>query len=165
MKMLITSKENEKLFKKANGAWDKGDLRQAFELFLRAAESGHAASQLDLGYFFDCGLHIKKNKKKALYWYYKAYLQNDAGAASNIAILHREWNEPTKMIWWFKKSAAMGDQDALLEIGKCYEAGSGVSRNLEKAKRLYRRVLMSKHVIEFSREEAKIRLIELQKNT
>jgi len=59
------SKKNDKLFVEANAAWDKGDLRRAFELFLQAAKLGDRSSQLDLGYFFDCGLHVKKDKKKA----------------------------------------------------------------------------------------------------
>src|SRR6266487_5019790 len=63
-------KENNKLFVKANTAWDKGDLRRAFELFSCAAKSGDSSCQLDLGYFFDRGLHVKKDKKKAMHWYY-----------------------------------------------------------------------------------------------
>ncbi len=61
------AKENDKLFVEANTAWDAGDLRRAFQLFSRAAELGDSSSQLDLGYFFDRGLHVKKDKTKAMH--------------------------------------------------------------------------------------------------
>ena len=50
------SQEKNRLFTQANAAWDKGDLRQAFALFMQAAKLGDVSCQLDLGYFFDQGL-------------------------------------------------------------------------------------------------------------
>ncbi|HXJ76012.1 MAG TPA: sel1 repeat family protein, partial [Candidatus Dormibacteraeota bacterium] len=90
MKTKSKSKEDTSLFVRANAAWDRGDLRHAFELFSQAAEAGDASSQLDLGYFFDCGLHVKSDKTKAMHWYRQAYRRGEPGAANNIATLHRD---------------------------------------------------------------------------
>jgi TPR repeat protein len=155
------SKENDKLFVKANTAWDRGDLRRAFELFLCAAESGDSSSQLDLGYFFDRGLHVKKDKKKAMHWYYQAYRQGDAAAANNIATLHRDSGRLGKTVWWFRRAVAMGDHDALLDLGKCYETGVGLPKSPRQATLCYRRVLASKQVTEFSKKQAQRRLARL----
>ena len=127
------TKENDKLFVKANTAWDRGDLRRAFQWFLRAAESGDSSSQLDIGYFYDGGLHVQQDKKKAMHWSYRAYRQGDAGAANNIATLHRECGRVSRMVWWFRRAVAMGHHDALLDLGKCYETGIGLPKSPKQA--------------------------------
>lgn len=149
------------LFNQANEAWDSGDLRQAFALFAQAAELGDVSSQLDLGYFFDQGLSVKKDKKKALVWYHRAYRQGDAGAANNIATIYRDSGETTKMLWWFRRAAAMGDLDVLLELGKRYERGLDVATNPTKAKVYYRSVLANKHATKNDKSEAAARLADL----
>jgi TPR repeat protein len=159
-----TSKEKNKLFVKANAAWDRGDLSRAFELFSCAAEAGDVSCQLDLGYFFDRGLHVKKDNKKAMHWYYQAYRQGDAGAANNIATLHRECGRTGRMIWWFRRAVAMGDHDALLELGKCYEAGIGLPKSPRQATLCYHRVLASDQVTQLSQERAKRRLSRLKRH-
>jgi TPR repeat protein len=154
--------ESKCLFNDANTAWDGGDLRKAFELFNQAAELGDSASQLDLGYFFDNGLYVKKDKKKALYWYRKAYIQGDASAANNIGTVYRDLGDKKKMVWWFRRAAALGDVDVLLDLGKLYEKGRDVPKNMAKAERFYRRVLLSEYVTQGSKEEASNRLARLQ---
>jgi uncharacterized protein len=158
-----TSRMLDRLFRAANAAWDRGDLRRAFDLFSRAAEGGDRWSQLDLGYFFDTGLYVRTDKEKALHWYHKAYRQGEASAANNIAIIHRERGQLGKMIWWFRRTAALGEHEAFFELGRCYETGSGVPKDFDKAKRLYRRVLTSRDVIETIREQARERLAKLAK--
>ncbi len=158
------TKENNKLFAKANTAWDRGDLRRAFQLFSCAAESGDSSSQVDLGYFFDRGLPVKQDKRKAMHWYYQAYRQGDAGAANNIATLHRECGRTGRMVWWFRRAVAMGDHDALLELGKCYETGVGLPKSPRQATLCYRRVLVSKQVTQVSKEQANRRSARLKRN-
>src|ERR1700730_9213512 len=163
----LTPEENElrnfDLFRKANDAWDKGDLRKAYAVFRRAALLGDASSQLDLGYFFDQGIGVKRSKKKALQWYRRAYLQGDAGGANNIATIYRDFGDNKKMIWWYKKAAQMGDPDLLLEFGKRYESGSGVRANLAKAKQYYSRAVSSQFSTELNKKEAKARLQKLSR--
>ena len=156
------SDENRRLFTEANAAWDSGDLKQAFTLFTRAASLGDVSSQLDLGYFFDRGLFVKKDKKKAMRWYRRAYLQRDAGAANNIGTVYRDLGDARKMLWWFRRAAAMGDLDVLLDLGKRYEKGLAVPRNPAKARLLYRRVVQSKFATKDDKAEAIARLAALE---
>jgi TPR repeat protein len=163
MKHPSASRENDRLFRAANAAWDRGDLRLAFDLFSRAAEAGDRFSQLDLGYFFDTGLYVRKDKEEALRWYHKAYRQGEASAANNIATVHRDSGELRKMIWWFRRAAALGEDDTFFELGRCYEMGLGVRKNFDTAKRLYRRVLRSRDVVvENTRVQAGKRLARLE---
>jgi TPR repeat protein len=163
MKKSSASRKHDRLFRTANAAWDRGDLKRAFGLFLQAAKAGDPSSQLDLGYFFDTGLYVERDKQKALHWYHKAYCQGDAGAANNIATVHRESGELGKMVWWFRRAAALGDDDAFFELGRCYEKGLGVAKNVAKARRLYGRVLASRNVVDNTREQAVNRLTNLEK--
>ena len=127
-------------------------------LFSQAAQAGDASSQLDLGYFYDQGLYVKRDKAKAMHWYSEAYRRGEPGAANNIATLHRDSGRVGKMLWWFRRAVAMGDHDALLELAKCYEKGVGVAKDLLRAKLFYRRLLASNSITEFSREQAMKRL-------
>ena len=154
---------NGKLFTKANAAWERGDLRTAFQLFTTAAEAGDPSSQLDIGYFFDRGVYVKRDKVQALRWYHRAYRQGCSAAANNIATVHRDRKEYGKMVWWFRKASSMGDHDAFLDLGKAYENGVGVKRNTSRACDFYRRLLASKNVAEFSQEQAQKRLSKLDK--
>jgi TPR repeat protein len=162
--IVAASTENDRLFVDANDAWDKGDLKRAFTLFMRAARLGDRASQVDLGYFFDNGLYKKKDKKKAITWYRRAYLQGDAGAANNIGTVHRDLGNTRKMLWWFRRAAAMGDPDVLLDLAKRYESGIEVPRNLAKAKVFYRRIMRSRYATNEGKAEAKSRLASLRES-
>ena len=155
--------EGKALFIAANTAWDNGDLEQAFALFSRAAMLGDVSSQLDLGYFFDQGLFVNVDKRKALEWYHHAYKQGDAGAANNIATIYRDWGDLKKMLWWFRRAAAMGDLDVLLELGKRYEKGLDVPRSKRKAEEHFRRVLVSTWATEDHKSKASSRLAGLSK--
>lgn len=156
-----TLEEKRCLFTEASAAWDIGNLRRAFTLFMQAARLGDRASQVNLGYFFDNGLSVKKSKQMALEWYGKAYHQGDAGAANNIGTVYRDLGRPTKMLWWFRRAAAMGDPDTLLDLGKRYESGQSVPMSLAKARVFYFRVLASKHATEEGKTEARARLARL----
>jgi TPR repeat protein len=155
--------KSDRLFNEACVAWDCGNLSRAFELFSRAAESGDASCQLNLGYFYDCGLHVAQNRKLAQHWYRKAYHQGEASAASNIATICRDTHDYGRMIWWWRAAARLGDGDALLELARCYEAGRGVLRNRERAAQFYFRSLASPWTTDASREAARCRLNHLRR--
>ena len=151
-----------RLFEKACSEWDRGNLESAFELFSQAAVAGDESCQLNLGYFYDYGLHVTQDKKLARYWYHQAYLQGAAHAASNIATIYRDDHDYRRMVWWFRAAVRMGDGDALLEIARCYESGCGVSRDRKRALEYYLQLLDSPNTTESSRETAKERIRLLQ---
>jgi len=59
----------DEMFIRADKMWHRGQLRNAFRLFLVAANAGDKASQLNVGYFYDNGVGTKRNREEALRWY------------------------------------------------------------------------------------------------
>ncbi len=66
------------------------------------------------------------------------------------------------MLWWFRRAAAMGDIDALLDFGERYEKGLKVPRSPVKAKAYFRRVLANKNATKEDKAEAMARLSRLR---
>lgn len=58
----------------------------------------------------------------------------------------------------------MGDGDALLELGRCYESGLGVSINRDRAMAYYKQLLDSSQTTEASREAAQASLKRLRRH-
>jgi TPR repeat protein len=111
---------NDERFNQACDLWDKRRLKEAFRLFLSAAEDGDRASQLNIGYFYDCGIGIKKNTNAALRWYKKAHKRGDSSATHNIGTIYRDRGETKRGLQWFERALARGNDGSALDIGKVY---------------------------------------------
>jgi TPR repeat protein len=110
----------EQLHIRAHRQWDAGKLRGAFRLMLSAAKLGDSAAMSNLGYFYDEGIGVKRNRAAAMQWYRKAYRRGDHAGASNIGLIYRMENKPRRALRWFEKAVALGDIDANLEIAQVY---------------------------------------------
>jgi uncharacterized protein len=88
---------------------------------LAAAKRGNdSRAMLNLGYFYDVGIGVKKNRTAAMNWYRKAYRHGDECAANNIGTVYRSEGKPKQALYWFAKAVEMGDVDANLEIARVY---------------------------------------------
>ncbi len=161
MSRMLSSFNLSQIELKAHAAWDEGDLVLAFNLFSDAAHRGSASCMLSLGYFYDEGLATGVDKKRAMYWYKKAYRLGSSAAASNIAILHREQARLRLMVSWWRRAIRLGDGDAELELAKCLIAGQGVRKSLSAAKQLLCSALASTHICPAGWEEAEALLRQL----
>src|SRR5690242_3117561 len=152
------------LFERANKEWDAGRRRQAFRLFSQAAAEGHTSAQNSLGYFFDHGLGVAKNRRKALLWYRKAAKKGDMCASGNLAITYRDAGHKKQAKFWFAKSLAQGDADAALEIAKLYLGGRAPisQKDKKQALRYLAITAKSRDAFEDSRKEAQALLRRLQ---
>ncbi|MGH7118989.1 MAG: hypothetical protein ACREFP_08380 [Acetobacteraceae bacterium] len=54
-----------------------------------AAKLGNPSAQLNLGYTYDVGIGVRRNRAAAIYWYRRAYRQGVGIAASNIGTIFR----------------------------------------------------------------------------
>jgi TPR repeat protein len=140
------------LFRRACALWDRGELAKAHDLLLGLAERGDSGAQLNVGYFFDTGLGVRKNVTKALYWYRRAYQQGNGSAANNIGTVWRDRGRKSRAIAWFKRAVRLGEVDSGIEIAKLLmERGSH-----RDAMRYLRKVIESEESIsEASAEEAR----------
>jgi TPR repeat protein len=144
----------EDLFVRATETWDRGELRSAFRLMLAAAKGGDTGAQVNLGYFYDLGIGVHRNRAAALYWYRRAYRRGEMEGASNIGTIYRDEENLKHALAWFRRATAMGDGDANLEIAKIYLT----LNNTQKALNHLKKVLKARYVTPASKEEARLLL-------
>jgi len=101
----------------AHDKWEKGDLRSAFRLMKEAAKLGAYAAKNNIGYFYDVGIGVKRNRDQAMYWYRKSFREGGLGAA-NIGTIYRDEMKTSLALHWFNKAVELGDIDANLEVAK-----------------------------------------------
>lgn len=115
--------------------------RVAVRLMTRAAKRGCKSVSANIGFAYDIGSGVRKNRQTALKWYRRAWRTGDSTAATNSATVHRDANNLRLAFKWYMKAAEKGRGDEALDLGYCYQYGIGVRPNLNAAKRLYHRAI------------------------
>jgi TPR repeat protein len=106
-----------------------------------------------LGYAYDVGHGIWRNRALALEWYRRAVRHGDCGAASNIATVYRDSGDLRHAHRWAVRAMEMGDGDDAVTAGYNYLYGIGVRRDVAMARRLFQRALRENTSV-YGREEA-----------
>lgn len=109
---------NNKTFDKAQISESKRNYKHAFSIYLRATKNGDADCELNLGYCYDNGIGVRKNQKKAAYYYKRCADRGDFCGANNLAILYREKENFKMAEKYFDLAVNLGDKDAALEMAK-----------------------------------------------
>ena len=81
----------------------------AVRLLRRAVESGDENAAGSLGYAYDVGHGVRRDKALALEWYRRAVRHGDCGAASNIATAHADDGDRKHAIQFLKRANGGGD--------------------------------------------------------
>src|SRR5204862_3372301 len=113
--------QSESLFNAGDFLEDIGELRAAFQCFRAAAEGNHGHGQCRLGDMYSAGRGVRKDLKKAAFWYKKAF--NDRGsstAAINLGIDLKNSGNIKGAIRWFEKARALGDGYAYIQLARIY---------------------------------------------
>ena len=158
----------EALFNCGDFLEDSGEFRAAFECFRAAAEAGHAICQCRLGLMYSAGKGVRKDLKKAAYWYRKSFnnrtrMNGLTSAAMNLAIDLKKSGDIRGAIRWFEKARALEDGSACLELAKIYAVRK---TGMKKTESLLREVLASTidNASELDKEEAQHMLENLLGN-
>lgn len=131
-------KTAEELFFEGCNARDVEDYTKAFQLFLQAANKGHARAQAYVGFYYEHALGVEHNTIEALTWYLKsAELGDDCGMYELANIYINVLYEPAKALKWFLKAAELGNPAAQYKLGDIYFDGEGAEKNHEEAMRWY----------------------------
>jgi TPR repeat protein len=107
-------------FTHASGYWDAGDLPRAFRLFKSLAVDGNTGAQLNLGYFFDHGIGVRRNEAKALYWYRRSYVGGEASGANNIGTIYRDRGDHKQALVWFDRAIKAGSAEPRSKLPRFY---------------------------------------------
>lgn len=142
------------LFRIADAAEEAGNYALARQSFERAASLGCVVCLTRLAYMFDVGIGVETDKDLAMDLYKQAWRQGSEVAANNIAILYRERRKYRLMFQWFVRAVKAGDDDALLELAKCYLNGVGVRKSDQDALRCLASAIRSNWITEASCEAA-----------
>lgn len=114
------------------------DDNKAFELFLKAADSGLAEAQYYVGIMYDEGVGVKQNSKKAFEWIEKSAEQGDVDAQFYLGLLYMDSEaieqDYEKAIEWLNEAAEQGNPMAQNQLGMMYLEGNEIKRNLNEAK-------------------------------
>src|SRR5439155_13639259 len=110
--------------------------RAGFRLLLRAAVNGDTSAAFSLGYAYDVGLGTRRDKRQALRWYHRAYRAGSSTAASNVATVHRDDRNLRLAFQWWKRAVELGDGDAAVDAGYCYQYGIGTGPSIRVACRM-----------------------------
>jgi hypothetical protein len=159
--LLDTSMENMKqniakaheLFLDAERREEGGDLRGAFRSLMAAAKLGDEMSAVNLGNCYSVGRGVRKDLRRAAYWYKRAYRHGDSTGALNLAIDLEKGGNLRGAIAWLKRAGAMNDGEANLKLARIYvERRNGTAKAIDLLKKTVE--LSPSHVSDEAREQA-----------
>ena len=117
------------------------DVAEAFKWYRRAASSGLAEAQVDLGVMYYNGDGVAQDDAKALRWFRGAAEQGLAEGESNLGTLYDLGRgvpqDHGEAVRWYRRAAEQGLPDAQFNLGAMYEYGLGVTRDAARAHALY----------------------------
>eukprot|EP00737_Agarophyton_chilense_P003571 gb/GEZJ01004224.1/.p1 GENE.gb/GEZJ01004224.1/~~gb/GEZJ01004224.1/.p1 ORF type:complete len:1125 (-),score=177.53 gb/GEZJ01004224.1/:1648-5022(-) len=121
----------------------KGDLKEAFQLFMKAAEWEYTRAYRYCGQHLLNGWGIEQNYEEAVKFLRKGAAWNDSEAVRLLGVCHEEgYGVPTnytEAIRLYKKAAQLGEPTANSNIAICYDKGIGVRRNKRTAISYYKK--------------------------
>ena len=130
---------------------------EAVREFRIAADHGHADAMYELGGCYRDGHGVYKDSDEAERWILKAAEAGSSQAqwfVGMVCLLTP--GKADEGIKWLQKSADQGYMEGQFWLASCYADGTGVKRDLSKAKKLYRKAAKQGHVL------AKQKLAELE---
>jgi TPR repeat protein len=150
------------LYMEADLLDERGQYTEALPLLLKGAKAGDTSCQILLGnYLSDGRKGIPVDRKRAIYWYMRAYKQGSSAAASNLAMTYRKQGDVDEALRWYELGVKSGDNEAHIPLAKIWLHEHG---NRSKAIKHLKAVFSGnpKDVSELGRDEARTMLRRLQ---
>jgi len=120
------------------------NLMARFDALLRAAASGDAVAQNELGNAYANGVGTVPNARKAVEWYSRSAAQGQTEAIGNLGFcklcgdgVPRDTAEGARLISEAIKKGDVSGRN-LYQLATCYESGEGVASDRPRAVELYR---------------------------
>jgi hypothetical protein len=106
--------KTDKMVLHASKEWDRGKLRSAFRLFRVAARSGDKGPQLNVGYFYDKGIGVRRDQS-AVFTGISERIGAETRALLRIfGTIWRDKHEPQPALSWFFRAVKLGDDGSSL---------------------------------------------------
>jgi TPR repeat protein len=114
------------------------DDDKAMELWLQAGELGYATAYGMIGYSYDNGKGVKRDWKKAKYYYGLAAVRGDTNARHNFGCLEMDGGNMNRAVKHFMIAAGAGEDDSLKAIRDCFMHGHATKHDFERALRAHK---------------------------
>ncbi len=112
---------------------EQKQIPEAIQYYEIAAAQGHEKAQYNLGLIYD----NKKQIPEAIRYYEMAAAQGHISAAYNLGLIYYNQKQYDKAFELFQKAANQGHGKSYGYLGRCYEHGYAVEKDLAKAKEMY----------------------------
>ena len=121
----------------------EGKPEEAARLFRQAADLGSANAMKELGEIYSNGEGVPKDDLAALQWFLHAEAAGNSDAMLSLAGMYLLGNDAVPQndedaAKWFQRAADLKNPAGVYDLAKMYEEGQGVTRDMEKARQLYR---------------------------
>lgn len=119
--------------------WGADAESEELQEIRKAAISGDASAQFDLGRAYDLGHYgLEIDYQEALKWYKLAANQNMFAAMNNIGVIYAEnLDQPEEGFRWVEKAAVLGNSFSQRVLALYYLNGTGVEKDVERGKAWY----------------------------
>jgi TPR repeat protein len=125
------------------------DYKEAMRWYLKAADQGSAAAQLNIGLMHENGRGVKRNYAEAMRWYKLAAEQTYTAAFIALGNMYVTGNGVqqayAEALSWYRKAADQGIAEAQSAVGEYYENGKGVQQDHAEALSWYRKAADQGH--------------------
>ncbi|MBT4553205.1 MAG: sel1 repeat family protein [Candidatus Thioglobus sp.] len=147
-------------------AFERGDIKAAFELIQPIAEEGNVVAQYNLGMMYAEGDGTDVNNKKSAYWYTKAAEQGHKRAQNSLALMYGNGEgveqDNEREFYWFEKSANQGHHSAQYNLASLYE---NKLKDYDKALYWYRKsASQGNYVAQYAMAELYIEGVGIEKD-
>jgi TPR repeat protein len=128
-----------------HGVGVEQDDTAAFQLYRAAAMQGHLDAKFRYAVCHQGGIGIERDDEEAFKLHKVAADLGHPGAQTALAKYYKEAKEFRQAAKYFERAAKQNNPDAQFELGLCYQNGSGVERNIEKADIWMQKAAKQKH--------------------
>lgn len=154
----VMTSEREALLAVAEVAYEAGEFKKAFELFLSAAESGDSSAMSRIAVMCESGEGTDRDIDRSIYWDMRAIDAGSTTSLLNIGITYRRLGDIRTARHWFERSLESGDAEAALELARLYSVSE---KEAETVRKYLSIVLESAYVSPDSKEVAQALLSDI----
>ena len=109
------------------------DRAKALELWHRVGELGSSEAYNNIGYAYDHGEGVERDKKKAKHYYELASIGGNVNARYNLGMIEEETGNMSRALKHYMIAAGCGDIDSLIGIREFYVNGHATKDDYAKA--------------------------------
>ncbi|MDP2123835.1 MAG: tetratricopeptide repeat protein [Parvibaculum sp.] len=124
-------------FDEAVAAYDAGDYKKAFDIWLPLAQRDDLAAMRNVALMLRHGKGVERDPERALYFYERSGRAGLVAAQVNSAFMHLDGDgipqDYKKASFWFHAAAMAGVPVARYNLGVMYERGLGVEADPARA--------------------------------